>query len=300
MLFIIIRIILKMIIIFLTIYSVYEMFLIFKIKKKIEYGKITNRLNKNKFIQKINYYILEIKNSSNKNLYFLNSIIILTISTFLSIITFIVMYLFTNIFSTSLIFSFFVFIIPYLIIEYIVNNQKNKILSIFPMYAISLKNYTKSTNNIIIAFKKVKIEGILSIYVDKFNLSIEKGISVFESFENLKKQININKISEFITASQYSYINGGDFNKLLDRFSNILLKSNIQKEKEKEESFSSKLVLGLLLIINIYVLFTFILLNDEYKNIMLNTLFGKIIINTNIISYMLIFLFIRKINKLEE
>ncbi len=289
-----------MLIIFLIIYSIYEIFLDFKGKKKIEYNKLTYKLNRIKFIQKINYYLLEIKNSSNKNLYFLNSVIILSISIFLSIITFSIIYILTNILSTSLIFSIFVFILPYLIIEYIVNNQKNKILRIFPMYAISLKNYTKSTNNIVLAFKKTKTETPLSIYVDKFNLSIEKGISVFESFESLKKNINIEKISEFIIASQYSYINGGDFNKLLDRFSKILVKFNIQKEKENEESFSSKLVLMLLLIINIYILFTFILLNDEYKSIMLNTLFGKIIINIDIISFMLIFLFIRKINKLEE
>jgi Flp pilus assembly protein TadB len=194
----------------------------------------------------------------------------------------------------------FSFFIPYLILKELIKNNKNKILNVFPTYLIALKNYTKTDNNILGAFKRVDISFPISIYINRFNISIENGINVFECFEKLKNDININKINDFLTASQYCYLNGGNFSKILEKYCNILTNYNLQKEKEKEESLGSKIVLYILILMNIYILVGFVLTNIEYRNIILGTLFGKIIININLLSYMLIFFFIKKMNNLEE
>ncbi|MEG1142052.1 MAG: hypothetical protein RSE41_06365 [Clostridia bacterium] len=178
-------------------------------------------------------------------------------------------------------------------------SKKKLLLKIFPNYVISLKNYTETTNNILIAFKNARCEYPLDIYINKFNVSVDKGINIYDSFEELKNNINIKEISEFLTSIQFCYINGGNFTELLDEFSNIQMKVNLQKEKESENIFSSKVVLILLIVINVYILFGFIMSTEEYYSILTKTFIGEMILNVNVLSYIIIFYFYLKLNKLE-
>lgn len=283
----------------------FAILIIFKIKEKnkmlnkISISNIEKKLNEFKTIKIINALIIQ-SNKANNRAKHITPIIFLIISIVFSLIIFFLSYKTIKIISSSIIISGFSLLIPYLILKYIIRSQKEKILNDFPIYAITLKNYTQVTNDIIIAFKKAKVQEPLSIHIERFNVSIEKGMKIYECFERLKQDINIKKINEFLTAAQYCYINGGDFSNLLDKYSKILTKSNLQKEKEKQKSFASKLVLYMLIAINIYLLFQFGFANEEYKEILTKTFIGETIININIISYFLIFLFTIKLNKMEE
>jgi hypothetical protein len=93
---------------------------------------------------------------------------------------------------------------------------------------------------------------------------------------------------------------GGNFSNLLDKYLYILINTKTQKEKQKEESLSSKIVLGVLIVINMYMLYSYIYQNNKNLEVMLNTLPGKLIININVVSYILIFYILLKINKMEE
>lgn len=267
---------------------------------KIGYNRFRYKIDNLSFINKISCYIYDIENLYSKKNKILTPIKILLISLLILIFTFVITYKYLCILSTSFILSAFSFFIPYILLKEVVKNNKNKILDVFPTYLISLKNYTKTDNDILNAFKRVDINVPLSTYINRFNVSIESGINVFDSFEKLKIDINISKINDFLTASQYCYLNGGKFSKILDKYSNILNKYNLQKEKEKEESLGPKVVLYVLILMNMYILFGFVLKNIEYRNIILGTLFGKIIININLFSYILIFFFTKKMNNLEE
>lgn len=295
----IIIVVLKIIIIYIVIRSLFEIQKQYVLNNKINRDFLEIKINKNNFFKNIKINILQLK-SVNKNIKFISPFSIIIFSFSSSIIMFFLSYKIFNITSSAFIISVFSFFIPYLILSFFLNKQKEKIIRDFPTYAITLKNYTKVTNDILIAFKRAKVQGPIEIYIKRFNISIEKGMNIYECFERLKEDINIKKINEFLTASQNCYINGGDFNKLLEKYSNIVTKTNIQKEKEKEESFSSKLVLYILIFINIYLLFCFGFGNIEYKELLTNTFFGKLIINVNIISYILIYIFIIKLNKMEE
>ena len=115
----------------------------------------------------------------------------------------------------------------------------------------------------------------------------------------MKSSINISKISEFFTAVEYCYINGGNFVNIIDKYLSSLVKLNMQKEKEEEKRLEIKLVILFLIAVNFYMLFGFIYANPTYKEIILNNLVGKIIVNINIISYVIIFLIFRNTNKEE-
>jgi Flp pilus assembly protein TadB len=175
-----------------------------------------------------------------------------------------------------------------------------KILKMFPNYVVNLKNYTDINNDIIEAFRRTRVEEPIGTFINKFNISIQKGVKIHEAFETLKYNINIKRISQLITLLQFCYIYGGNFGNLLDKFSKVQMKTNLQREKENQKIFSAKLVLTVLIILNIYILFGFVFSNIEYSKILLDTFIGRLILNMNILSYIIIFYMYVKLNDMEE
>ena len=227
-------------------------------------------------------------------------VFILIFSVILSVITFILSKKIIGITSSSVILSVYSFFIPFVVIKVFYNKFREKILKLFPSYIISLKNYTRISNDIVIAMRKSKAEKPLDLFISKFNLMIEKGVNVYDAFEFLKQEIDIKIISHFLTAVQNCYINGGDFTKLLDRYSKVLNNIVLRKEKEKQDSFSSILILIILIAINIFLIISFIFSNEEYKQIITFNFIGRMLLNINILSYLLVFYFVKKLYKMEE
>lgn len=224
----------------------------------------------------------------------------LFISIIISIAIFILTYRYFSLFSIAFIVSVFSFFIPYYIIKYLLYCKKVKIERMFPNYIISLKNYTDVNNDIIEAFKRANVSEPLATYINKFNISIQKGIKIYDAFETLKSNLNMNKITQLISLLQFCYIYGGNYKELLNNFSKIQMKTILQKEKEKQKIFSAKLVLIILILLNIYILFGFVLTNNEYHNILINTFIGNVILNINILSYIFIIYMFIKLNKMED
>lgn len=265
----------------------------YKARLKINYEVIDKYISKSKFIQKFTKYLLIL--NIKKGRYIVYFFIIF--SFFISIVFYFISYKFFSVLSVSFIISIFSFFLPYNFIRKIYYNQKNKILKILPTYIISLETYTHIKNDIIVAFKNTKTVEPLRKYIDRFNMYVKKGINVIEAFELLKKDIDINEMNSFISSLQICYANGGNFNILLKRYSELISKINLQKEKEEQENFSSILILVILIIINIFLLFSFVFSNEEYKNIITETFVGKIILNINVISYIFIYFVITKIKR---
>jgi len=259
------------------------------------------RIKKLSFIKKISYIVDESKITFKiKNIDIISTLTVSILSVVIFIITFLITYNFLKLFLSSLIISIFNLFLPYFILKYFSYYKKIKILNSFPNYIISLKNYTDVNNDIIEAFRRANAEEPLNKYIEKFNVSLQKGVKIYDAFETLKSNINIKKINEFITLLQFCYIYGGDFGNLLDKFSKIQMKTNLQREKEKQKIFSSKLVLIILILLNIYILFGFVLTNTEYYSILVKTFIGNMILNINILSYIFIFYMYIQINKMEE
>lgn len=266
--------------------------------KNIAKINIKSKIAKLSFIQKLQMYI--IKNCEISYNKFISPVILVIISLIIGIITYFVSYKVIKIFSSSVILSIYFTILPIQIIKFIKEYNKRRVLSVFPIYLATLKNYTKTQNDIVSAFKNSKPNKEIEPYITSFNNKVENGVKVYDAFEEMKEEIKISKISDFITILEYCYINGGNFTPLIDKYTNTIMKINIQNESDKEKSFSTKAVLIILIVINLYMLFGFVMANPLYKDIIINTFFGKLIVNINILSYLIIFIIFQKIDEMEE
>lgn len=263
-----------------------------KLKSNLETTKFASLLE-----NKLRY--LEIYNGNQKNKK-ITTIMVFCISFFVLILTYFLSRITIKIVSTSIILSIVSFFVPYFVISIIVNNKVQKIKSILPSYIVNLKNNVEVTNNVIKAMKITKVEEPLEYSINTFNYKVEKGINVYQSFDELKENINIKIFSSLIDAFKVCYNNGGDFICVLNKYIDIISKENLEKAKLKENSSTTILTLIIMICINILLLFLVVLSNPEYRGIILESIAGHVIINFGIISYIVVLYFVYKVYKMEE
>ncbi len=267
-------------------------FIKLKMKEDITKSKMANIID-------IKLKYLETYISSSKAKKYLNSIIVLVVSLLLSIITYFFSIIFIKIFSTSLILSLISFSLPYLIITILVNSNTHKIKTILPSYIVNLKNNVEISNNIINAINITKVEEPLKYSIDRFNLKVSRGINVHQCFDELKKRINIETFSNLIDAFKVCYETGGDYINVLNKYIDIISKENLEKAKLKENSSTTIITLVLMILINIFLLFSVVLGNETYSQTILETTAGHFILNFEIISYLVVLYFVYKVYKME-
>ena len=230
----------------------------------------------------------------------IDSIVIVFSSIILSIIVFVLSMIFIKIFSTSIILSLISFLIPYVLVNLIFNINIQKIKMILPSYIVNLKSNIEINNDIIKAISITKVEIPLMYSIERFNEKVKRGINVYKCFDELKNEINIEIFSNLIDAFKVCYTNGGEYSYVLNKYIDIVSKQNMEKAKIKEDSSATIITLIIMVIINIFLLFSVVLGNGEYRQIILGTTIGHVIINFGIISYVVIMYFVYKIYKLEE
>ena len=229
-----------------------------------------------------------------------DSIKILILSVVCLLVSYSLFILIIKIKSTCVILSIISFFIPYLLINVCVNNKIRKIKDILPSYIVNLKNNIEVSNNILDAIRVTKVQEPLSYSISKFNFRIQNGVNVNQCFYELKKEINIVTFHSLIDAFKVCYENGGDFNDILTRYIDIVSKENLEKAKLKENSSATIITLVIMIAINVLLLFSSILTNAEYRETILRTTMGHVIINFSILSYVLVGFFVYKIFKMEE
>jgi len=263
-----------------------------KLKSNLKTTKFASLLD-----NKLRY--LDIYNGDQKNKK-ISAITIFSISVLISILTNFLSSISIKIVSTSIILSVVSFFVPYIIISIDVNKKVQKIKSILPSYIVNLKNNLEVTNNIIKAMRITKVEAPLEYSINNFNYKVERGINVYQCFDELKENVNIDVFSSLVDAFKVCYMNGGDFICVLNKYTDIISKENMEKAKLKENSSATILTLIIMVCINILLLFSVVLSNLEYSQIILGTLGGHVIINFEIISYLLVVYFVYKVYKMEE
>ena len=190
--------------------------------------------------------------------------------------------------------------IPYNAAIYLLKRRKNSILKFFPTYVLSLKNYTDVDNNIVYALKESTPHPLIKASIERFNLSVEKGLDVYSAFENLKQDINIEEVSSLLTLLENCYLNGGSFSYVIQKYSYSQSKTNIERERINENLLSSKIILIVLIGLSLLLLFGFALRNKDYSDIILNTIGGQAILSFNILTYFFMYVIYLKICKMDE
>lgn len=260
-------------------------------------GKIINSWGYNKLSE---YICLIIKrNLLPSKMNKLNPIKLLVIMLVLFIFSFLIFNSYIKVISTSVILSLPFFLSPILFIKVLLNKEKANIIKILPMYVVNIKNHISEDNNIISAMQRTIVEQPLKKYIDIFKINISRGMNVIEAFDILKQDVSVKSFTTFINACQVCYLNGGNFNKVLERYIDMITKENIHKESTKQKAYSDILTLIILIALNILVIVMFVFTNKEYAVIMRETFLGKLILNFNAISYILIAYLISKIYKEE-
>lgn len=267
------------------------------IKREKIKGKITQTKTYNKLSE---YIFLSIKrkllpSKMNK----LNPLIMFLVMLALFIASFLLFYSYLKVTTTSLILSMPFFISPILAIKILLNKEKADIIKILPMYVVNIKNHIADDNNIIGAIQRTIVEEPLKKYIDVFKTNISRGMNVIEAFDLLKEEVNVKSFTAFVNSCEVCYLNGGDFNKVLEQYINMITKENVHKESAKEKAYADILTLIIMIVLNVVVIVTFVFTNKEYATIMRETFFGRLVLNFNAVSYILIAYLISRIYKEE-
>ena len=220
------------------------------------------------------------------------------ISIILFVLSVILINWYIGVLSTSIILSIPILVSSIIVSKILIRKNKKKISSSLPMYAINLKNYITEENNIISAIMKASVEPPLDFFINKFKQYVSKGINVVQALEMLDKDVGVKRFSDLIVGIKMCYLNGGDFTAVLEKYIAIITKETATAEETEEKAFSSIMTLIIMCILNVIVVI-FILNNKEYANIIKTTFVGKLILNMNAISYMLIAYLVSKIYKEE-
>lgn len=267
----------------------------------IKNKKLKNKITQTKTYNKLSEYIfLSVKRKllpakMNRLTPFL--MIVVMISLFVA--SFLLFNLYLKVPITSLILSIPFFISPILIIKILLNKEKSNIIKELPMYVVNIKNHISEDNNIIGAIQRTTASEPLKKYIDVFKNNISRGMNVIEAFDLLKEDVNVRAFTTFVNSCEVCYLNGGDFNKVLERYINVITKENVHKESSKEKSYADILTLIIMIVLNVLVAVVFVFTNEEYAEIMRETFFGRLVLNFNAISYLLIAYLISRIYKEE-
>ncbi len=290
-----------MLIITITISVLVLGFIIYRVIPNIETRKWKTKIIQTKPYIKLSEYISV---SLKKKLILmkcnsLTPILLVIIMLALFAIFFIIFYSYVKVVTTSLILSLPFLFSPIIAFKILLNHEKSRIIKILPMYVVNIKNHIDRDNNIIGAIKRTTVEEPLKKYIDSFRNNISRGMNVIEAFNILRQDVNIKVFDGFVNACQVCYLNGGDFNEVLERYINIITKENIHKETTREKAYADIITLLIMVILNVLVAVMFVFTNKEYASIMRETVFGKLVLNFNALSYILIAYLISRIYKEE-
>lgn len=271
-----------------------------KLKIKVLLRKLKNKLFSLSYIKTLQSLIKQVKDIIDYKFKFFNSIIIFVFSLIIALIASI--YFFQKfrliIFSILIFLSFMMF--PIILLEIVNLVLSNSIKNSFSLYIVSLQNFSKNTNDVISALTNTKALEPLNKYIDEFIMLVNIGFNINKAFDDLINKINIKEISKFFYLLKLCYINGNNLYDLINRFNDYY--NDIEKIKkiqlEKRNSYLTTMFV--LLIMNVFLLFFVVLGNKSYKNLILNNVIGKIIIDINVLIYFVILLLVIKIIRMEE
>lgn len=175
---------------------------------------------------------------------------------------------------------------PFWIIKYISNKEQEKLESGLNDFFIQLKSALNITPDIIEALRRIQnlsLEPFLS-YTKQLLREINTGKLPELALEGFSQKINIKKFTFYMNNVRYCQMYGGDIITLTEKTQDTISKAIKEKRKRVKETKSICTILYLLIAIDIYMYFAFIGCNQYYLDVMINSFWGRVILNINFIS----------------
>lgn len=277
------------------------------IKNKNEkyYEELLKNREKNKKIKtvsKLNIFhkiYLLMEQAGCKITLFWNPITIFILGTIIFLIAYRIIFSIFQIVLLSILIAIPTFFIPIVVLCFIKESKNKKIEKVMLNVLLQLKNYTQINNDILYALKEVKTIEPLQSHIKKFLLEMNSGIKFEKAIQNLKEKIPFKKFQMVFTNMQYCYLYGGDFSELMAKNYKMIEAVQNEKNHREQETMSARIVLGVLIILDLFVYFTFIKDNYENYEIMTKSFFGNVILYWNFISIWILVLLMQKVKKLD-
>ena len=190
-------------------------------------------------------------------------------------------------------------LIPVLILELLKERSQSKIEKVILDFLLQLKNYTKINNDIVYAFQKLKTIEPLQGYVNTFLIELNSGIKFENAIDNIKEKLEFSTIKIIFSNIQYCYLYGGDFSKLMDKSYKMINKVQKEKSSRAQETKNARVVLGILIVLDLFVYFSFIKNNYDNYMIMSKRILGNLILYWNFISIWLLIFLMNRVKKLD-
>ena len=190
-------------------------------------------------------------------------------------------------------------LIPVLILELLKERSQSKIEKVILDFLLQLKNYTKINNDIVYAFQKLKTIEPLQGYVNTFLIELNSGIKFENAIDNIKEKLEFSTIKIIFSNIQYCYLYGGDFSKLMDKGYKMINKVQKEKSSRAQETKNARVVLGILIVLDLFVYFSFIKNNYDNYMIMSKRILGNLILYWNFISIWLLIFLMNRVKKLD-
>ncbi len=276
-----------------------------QIKNDKYYKDLVKYYNKNKkikIVSKINIiYKLNIliDKSGLKRGIIINPISIIILSMCSFVITLVVVYKIMNIILLSFIISLPAVFLPVFVIEIIKDVNSRKLERVMLDFLLQLKNYTKINNDIIYAFKQVKTVEPLQSHISTFLVEVNSGVKFEKAIENIKEKISFQSLKIVFSNIQHCHIYGGSFSELMDKSYKMIYKIQKEKTARIQETKNARIVLGILIMLDLFVYFNFIKSNYDNYQIMTRRLLGTLILYWNFISIWILLILMRKVKKLD-
>lgn len=271
-----------------------------KIKIKAFFIKIKEKILKLNYIKQVQNLLENIENLNNLQFKFLNSFTVFIISVFIAIITFIYVLKKYNLFVFAIFCMQIVITLPLILLEVINLISKNNLKISFSLYVISLQSFAKNSNDVIMALNNTKALKPLDKYINEFLRLVNIGFNINKAFDNLIKKIKSKEIAKFFYLLNLSYLNGGNLYEVINRYNSYYSDLEKIKKIQTEKRNSYLLTMLFLLIMNVFLLFSVVLGNESYKSIMQSSILGKIIIDVNVLVYIIVLFLVIKIIRMEE
>lgn len=175
---------------------------------------------------------------------------------------------------------------PFWLIKYIASKEQEKLEYGLNDFFIQLKSALKVNSEIVEALRRIQniaMEPFLG-YTKQLLIEINTGKLPEKALENFAYKVNIKKFSFYINNLRYCQVYGGDITTLTEKTQETLSEALKQKRKRVKETRSICIILYILIIIDIYMYFSFIQGNRYYLDIMTNTDVGRCILDINFLS----------------
>jgi len=199
----------------------------------------------------------------------------------------------------SIIISLPAALLPIFVLNLMAEHKSNKLEKLLLDFILQLKNYTKINNDIVYALKQVKTLEPMQGFVDSFLVEVNSGVKFEKAIENIKEKVAFEKLKQVFSNIEYCYIYGGDFSILMDKSYNMI--SSVQREKSKrmQGTKSARIVMGILIVLDLFIYFSFIKNNPSNLSLMTKRFVGTLILYWNFISIWLLIWLMNRVKKLE-